>query len=339
MGKLRPFGIAVVVAVAALGLSATVESGGVVGGLIKRAGKATGLKPIEKLGKEMDNAHRDFKEAVPAYKRIEEDASTFVQHQFLAACIGPYQVLTNAVMARCANWDGRLDDHAQIVGAIRALIDARLFTEAEFGRVRIRWCPLDGASGMAPDRGRIYLDASMKGHGTNELAALLAHEMTHVRQYERMRTDKFKCAYSREYVECGGCQNRRHSLEREAIDAQNAASETLITTGWLMCNKSNQEAVWVSFAYRTEGAWMSRGWQEIAQGQCSLLIPNVTNRYLYYYAEGSEGTTWGQGDEVCVHPTDRFSLRGEGCPPPYETRPAWQIDTGSSRRWTTNLVD
>jgi hypothetical protein len=71
---------------------------------------------------------------------------------------------------------------------------------------------------MAPDRGRIYLDAATKSSGPKEIATLLAHEMKHIRQYRENGTDDFKCTYSQQYVGCGGCQDRRHQLEREAYE-------------------------------------------------------------------------------------------------------------------------
>lgn len=202
-------------AVLSLG-SATSWAGGVIGDAIRGVGRATGIKPIEKLGKGLDDAHRDVKNAVPAYRAVEEGSSEFVRRSFTMACAGPFQALTNAVIARCSNRDGRLDDQHLIRQASDLLVRSGFFRAEEFNGVQIRWCPLHGAHGMAPDRGRIYLDSGMKHAHPIEIASLLAHEMTHVRQYRRLGTDRFKCEYSRQLVECVGCQDRRHALEREA---------------------------------------------------------------------------------------------------------------------------
>lgn len=133
----------------------------------------------------------------------------------IQACVAPYQLITGVVIARCSNWDGRLDDQDLIQQAITTLVSAAIIDPGELNGVQIRWCPLDGAHGMAPDRGRIYLDPDLKNSAFDS-ASTLAHEIVHVRQYRRAGTDNFKCDYSRKYTECGGCQDRRHSLENEA---------------------------------------------------------------------------------------------------------------------------
>lgn len=133
------------------------------------------------------------------------------------ACAAPFQAITGVVIARCSNWDGRTDDQHLIQNAARVLVSAGIIQPNELNGVQVRWCPLQGAHGMAPDRGRIYLDTGLKGNlfGT---ASTLAHEVVHIRQYRSAGTDKFKCDYSRQYAECGGCQDRRNRLEREAYD-------------------------------------------------------------------------------------------------------------------------
>lgn len=136
------------------------------------------------------------------------------------ACIAPYQTVTGVVIARCSNWDGRLDDQPLIGKAISTLQTAGILGANELSSVQVRWCPLQGAHGMAPDRGRVYLDVSLKNNAF-ATASTLAHELVHIRQYRNLGTDTFKCDYSRAYVECGGCQDRGHRLEREAYDYEN----------------------------------------------------------------------------------------------------------------------
>jgi len=202
--------------VLAIALPIDSQAGGLLGDIVKGVGRATGIKPLEKAGQELDNAHRDIKQAIPPYKQIEEESSEFVRKRFLDTCNATFQALTNSVIAKCSNWDGRLEGQDRIQAAVSTLVDSGLFRRNEFGGVQIRWCPLSGAHGMAPDRGRVYLDTGGMNDNTTNIAALIAHEMTHVRQYRRMGTDEFKCEYSRKYVECQGCQDERHSLEREA---------------------------------------------------------------------------------------------------------------------------
>jgi hypothetical protein len=133
------------------------------------------------------------------------------------ACAAPFQAVTGAVIARCSNWDGRTNDQHFIQDAVRVLVSAGIIQTNELNGVQVRWCPLQGAHGMAPDRGRIYLDTGLKGN-LFSTASTLAHEVVHIRQYRSAGTDRFKCDYSRQYTECGGCQDRRNRFEREAYD-------------------------------------------------------------------------------------------------------------------------
>ena len=134
------------------------------------------------------------------------------------ACAAPFQAVTGVVIGRCSNWDGRIDDQHLIGNAIRTLQSAGIIQPNELNGVQVRWCPLQGAHGMAPDRGRIYLDIGLKSN-PYATASTLAHEVVHIRQYRSAETtETFKCNYSRQYAECGGCQDRRNSFEREAYD-------------------------------------------------------------------------------------------------------------------------
>lgn len=132
-------------------------------------------------------------------------------------CAAPFQAITGVVIGRCSNWDGRTEDQHFIQQAANVLQNAGILEANELNGVQVRWCPLQGAHGMAPDRGRIYLDVSLKGN-LFATASTLAHEVVHIRQYRSGGTDRFKCDYSRQYAECGGCQDRRNRFEREAYE-------------------------------------------------------------------------------------------------------------------------
>jgi hypothetical protein len=142
------------------------------------------------------------------------------------ACAAPFQAITNIVIGRCSNWDGRLDGQNLISAAINRLQSTGIMSAGELNGVQVRWCPLSGAHGMVPDRGRIYLDVSLQNDPFST-ASTLAHELAHIRQYRRMGTDRFKCDYSRQYAECGGCQDRRNSFEREAYQFEDSIQSRL----------------------------------------------------------------------------------------------------------------
>lgn len=134
-----------------------------------------------------------------------------------ATCSSLFQTITSAVIAQCSNWGDRLDDQHLIVNARNLLQSSGIIDSAELERVQVRWCPLNGAHGMAPEIRRIYLDVGLK-RNPFATAKTLAHEVVHLRQYHREGAENFKCNYSRQYVECGGCQDRRNRFEREAYD-------------------------------------------------------------------------------------------------------------------------
>jgi hypothetical protein len=203
------------------------QAGGILGRAVKDFGNLVGSEDVKRFGENLDAEHRRFKnrdgELNKIYKEIEEGGSRLVRESFAQVCIAPFEALTKSTMARCANWDGRMEYMTAVNRSKQMLIDAGVATTKDFEGVKIRWCPLTGAHGMAPDRGMILLDTRYRGEPIEELAALLAHELKHIMQYRKMGSNAFKCAYSREYVECGGCQGRGHRLERQAYEFEDEA--------------------------------------------------------------------------------------------------------------------
>jgi peptidase M23-like protein len=62
--------------------SPAAPAGGLIGDALGWVGDRTGVKPIKKLGTELDNASRDIKKTVPVYKEIEEGGSRIVRETF-----------------------------------------------------------------------------------------------------------------------------------------------------------------------------------------------------------------------------------------------------------------
>lgn len=137
------------------------------------------------------------------------------------SCGAAFDTIMKGTVGFCGNHDGRLDGQDRIEEAKSILIRAGLVDAREFDGLQIRFCPING-EGLAAERGRIYLNPSMISSDNVNLASLLGHEMIHIRQYRNGGSDNFKCNYSRKFVECGGCQDRRHSMEDEAYSWQDA---------------------------------------------------------------------------------------------------------------------
>jgi uncharacterized membrane protein len=92
------------------------------------------------------------------------------------------------------------------------------------------------------------------------------------------------------------------------------ALATPAEAGFRVCNRSDQR-IDVAFGYpHTQFGWTSEGWWVLEPGQCRLVMRgNLTNRYYYLYAHGSEGGLWqaqpGQdGGFFCIQ-SARFVLQ------------------------------
>lgn len=113
----------------------------------------------------------------------------------------------------------------EVVSLVRAagVADSALLDEVE-----VRVCRLYLSSGMAPDRNLICLSDRYFHDGSVLGAAItLAHELTHSRQYRRLGSASFECAYTREFLRCKGCQDAENRFEKEAFERQ-AEAEPLI---------------------------------------------------------------------------------------------------------------
>jgi hypothetical protein len=137
-----------------------------------------------------------------------------------ATCGQVFNDINNLVISKCQVWDARQEDQMLIEGAMNLLADAEVVAREEFDGLTIRWCAIN-AYGMAPNHGRIYLSLSAKTDHPVNRAALLAHEMVHIRQYRRMGATEFACQYSQQYITAGGRQDESLPLEAEAYAYEN----------------------------------------------------------------------------------------------------------------------
>lgn len=140
---------------------------------------------------------------------------------YYGACAKPFNYITGVVRASCKNYSESMRDANTISSAKSLLFVTGMAQWEEFGGVRIRWCNTLNSDGFAPAPNEIYLDAAWTTANLPDLAALLLHELQHIRQWRR-HGDSFPCKYSEAYVACGGCQDGGHRLEREAYDIEEA---------------------------------------------------------------------------------------------------------------------
>jgi hypothetical protein len=202
--------------------------GGIIGDAFKNFGKAVGSKQIAALGQALDNGNRDLKNLLTPYGQLEDAGSGVVLRGVLGLCEAAFDGLTQPVVANCSNSSGRMDHRAEIQNAETTLQKLGFFTAQSFAGIDIRVCNTPMAEGLTPDATRVYLRPDAFENGPVWVGELLAHEMTHVRQYSRMGSGEFKCGYSQAFIRCFGCQNEHNDFEREALDVQAQAEMALI---------------------------------------------------------------------------------------------------------------
>lgn len=145
-------------------------------------------------------------------------------------CENAFDLVAMLVLARCNAYQAPAGaDHA-IAAASARLRDAQLASPEELERARIAFCPLAAGTGMVPTPQQLFLDDGLITLSTDGLAEILAHELEHVQQFERLGTREFKCEYVRDMLACGGCQDRGHALEAAAYARQDRVREGLSAT-------------------------------------------------------------------------------------------------------------
>jgi len=211
-----------------------VRGQGLFGGFFEAVGRATGIKPIADLGRNADAEHKRFKENVDIYKRLEEGVSNTVQAPFSLACTSTFDAVIGAVHGACSGFNSQsyaASDRALIQSAVDRLVSAGIVGRELFSGVGIRWCAGSfSGSGITPAADEILLHTNLKASPVDDIASTVAHEMRHVAQYRQLGSGKFKCDYAQQYVACGGCQDDRHPLEREAYQFEAYAVRTLAAT-------------------------------------------------------------------------------------------------------------
>ncbi len=142
-------------------------------------------------------------------------------------CENAFDLIATLVIARCAAWQAPPEAADKLAATIARLQDSGLAPKGEFAGTRIAFCPLAAGTGMVPAPRTLYLDDGLITLSTDGLAEILAHELEHVAQFERLGTRGFKCEYVRDMVACGGCQDRGNALEAEAYARQDRVREAL----------------------------------------------------------------------------------------------------------------
>ncbi len=215
-------------------LAPSAIAGGLLGDILQGAGRATGIRPLEDLGRNGDAEHKRFKDNNPVYKRAEETASEIVRTPFSLACTANFEAIVGAVRTSCSRFSSQSTagtDQAQIERAKRRLIDLGVIGSPEFSGISVRWCQGSfNGYGITPGPNEILLNRDLLRETVDDIALTLAHEMHHIRQYRSMGAGPFKCNYSQQFLQCGGCQNERHPMERDAYQFEASVAARMSNT-------------------------------------------------------------------------------------------------------------
>jgi uncharacterized membrane protein len=98
-----------------------------------------------------------------------------------------------------------------------------------------------------------------------------------------------------------------------------------------LCNDT-AEVQSVALGYRGDTDWSSKGWWNIAPGDCATLVSEaLTQRYYYYYADSRSGGFRGQDFTFCTSDT-AFEIEGDtDCIPRGFAQDSFrEIDTGEA---------
>jgi len=207
---------------------------GIIGGAFQWAGRALGVKPVEDLGRNLDAEHRRFKENNPAYANLEQTAAELIRTPFGLACAATFDSVIGSVRGAC----NRMASQAPSEPEQLALAIARerlqklgVVASSELSGISIRWCQGDFlGAGIVPAPNEIILNRQLLNRSSDDIAATIAHELHHVRQFRSMGAVAFKCNYVQQYIACGGCQTQAHPMEAEAYRYEASVSSRLIAS-------------------------------------------------------------------------------------------------------------
>lgn len=124
-----------------------------------------------------------------------------------------------------------LEDTIRFNTARATLANTIYFTQEELEAVSIRHCSLfdftDGTA-FATNERNIWYPADLRGDDDLNTATQLAHQMGHVRQYQRGFWD-FKCSYFQELLRTGFSFDRDNEVEQEAFELEDRVTTCLET--------------------------------------------------------------------------------------------------------------
>lgn len=110
-----------------------------------------------------------------------------------------------------------------------------------------------------------------------------------------------------------------------------------ITSGVQVCNGSSVPSIRVAISHFSEDKWTNEGWWKVDLDRCAIVLGEIRNRYMYYYAHGS-GVEWA-GDYVECTSSSPFEITEGRCPANAEYFGFDKLDLEGSNSFTLTLTN
>ena len=117
-------------------------------------------------------------------------------------CTDAFDLIALTTTLQCETATAESPPAKGLAATAERLVADGIATNTEVAGLEIRWCDLTSAMGFTPSARQIYLDTGLAAGTQDLIAEVLAHEIVHTRQFERLGEAGFKCAYVKAFVEC-----------------------------------------------------------------------------------------------------------------------------------------
>ncbi len=118
---------------------------------------------------------------------------------------------------------------------------------------------------------------------------------------------------------------------------------------WFDFRNKTSQTVWVAFQWHAPHCgepgkhWNTKGWWRLEPGETKTVFADdlqTSNKYFYFYAEGSAGAVWGGAFQTCV-PITKFEWCLDTCNAASQTRILGfrEAYIGSNNHFTIDLIE
>ncbi len=124
----------------------------------------------------------------------------------------------------------------------------------------------------------------------------------------------------------------RNSWTDESNKSDTYSSNGTNTKRFSVCNQSSEYVIDVAVCYLYNKTWEIRGWFNVNKNDCVEILKEHNSDRVYVYAFTPSGEELGGDIELCIHPTEGFSIpySDQNCPEGYIKKGFVEIEVGDS---------